>query len=545
MNVIKGDSLFSGFGFGKLRFRLANKSDVKHVSQGEEIEKGRFAKALKEANDYTQKLDDAPKLSKTSKDIVEAHLAMLNDPDFNGLVEGGISEGESAEEAIQKASKTLSDMLIATGDDYIAQRAADVKEIAGLLLDNLSGKKTSLSFLDPTILAVEELTVSELLGLDKNFVKGLVLINTGKASHVAIVVRSIGIPTILMEEAPDSKLEGHDVILNASVGELITDYDQKTYDNYKGLSKRYYEEQETLLSFLNKPTVTIDGVKTTLYANIATPEEAAIAYKNGAEGIGLFRSEFIYMNSSDYPTEDEQFNEYVKAVKAMKGKPVVIRTFDIGSDKKASYFDLPKEDNPALGYRSIRICEDRHELFLTQLRALYRASAFGNLSIMIPMIISAKEVDFAHEMCKEAMAELTKRGEKFNPAMKMGIMIETPAAAITTDILAKKVDFFSIGTNDLSQYTLAIDRTNEHLTKFFDPHATGILRLMAITAQNAHKAGIPVSICGELGHDEALLGFFMKEGFDHLSMSSSYILKTRQIISKIDTRKIDLKNFLD
>lgn len=545
MKVIKGDSLFSGFGFGKLRFRLANKSDDKHVSQGEEIEKGRFAKALKEANDYTQKLDDDPKLSKTSKDIVEAHLAMLNDPDFNGLVEGGISEGESAEEAIQKASKTLSDMLIATGDDYIAQRAADVKEIAGLLLDNLSGKKTSLSFLEPTILAVEELTVSELLGLDKNFVKGLVLINTGKASHVAIVVRSIGIPTILMEEAPDSKLEGHDVILNASVGELITDYDQKTYDNYKGLSKRYYEEQETLLSFLNKPTVTIDGVKTTLYANIATPEEAAIAYRNGAEGIGLFRSEFIYMNSSDYPTEDEQFNEYVKAVKAMKGKPVVIRTFDIGSDKKASYFDLPKEDNPALGYRSIRICEDRHELFLTQLRALYRASAFGNLSIMIPMIISAKEVDFAHEMCKEAMAELTKRGEKFNPAMKMGIMIETPAAAITTDILAKKVDFFSIGTNDLSQYTLAIDRTNEHLTKFFDPHATGILRLMAITAQNAHKAGIPVSICGELGHDEALLGFFMKEGFDHLSMSSSYILKTRQIISKIDTRKIDLKNFLD
>lgn len=545
MTVVKGDSLFSGFGFGKLRFRLAHKEEATHESLGEDIEKQRFQKALKEANDYTKKLDADPKLSKTSKEIVDAHLMMLNDPDFNSLVDGGISVGESAEEAIQKASKTLSDMLIATGDDYIAQRAADVKEIAGLLLDNLSGKKTSLSFLEPTILAVEELTVSELLGLDKNFVKGLVLINTGKASHVAIVVRSVGIPTVLMEEAPDSTLEGKEAILNASVGELILDYDKNTYTKYKGLSDRYYEEQATLLTFLDKPTVTADGVKTTLYANIATPEEAAIAAKNGAEGIGLFRSEFIYMNSSNYPSEDEQFNEYVKAVKAMKGKPVVIRTFDIGSDKKASYFGLPEEENPALGYRSIRICEDRHELFLTQLRALYRASAFGDLSIMIPMIISPKEVDFAHEMCQQAMDDLKKRGEKFNAKMKMGIMIETPAAAITTDILAKKVDFFSIGTNDLSQYTLAIDRTNEHLTKFFDPHAVGILRLMAITAQNAHKAGIPVSICGELGHDEALLGFFMKEGFDHLSMSSSYILKTRQIISKIDTRKIDLKNYLD
>lgn len=547
MDKIIGDNLFAGYGFGKLFISIneENKEEHKIVNEGIEKEKEKFDIALKQAIDETIELGNKENLSKENKDIVEAHLMMLEDLDFQDLVNGAISEGKSAFDAINYAKETLSDMLVATGDDYIAQRVIDVKEISELIQSKITGKTTTFKFDKPTILVTDNLTVSQLLSLDKNYVKGLVLVNIGKASHVAIVVKSLGFPSIITENEIDSSLNGKDAILAAKDNCVYVSYDESFYNEYLQKAKNYNEQQEILKQFLNKPTISKDGVKTTLFANIATPEEASIAYESGAEGIGLFRSEFIYMNSSTYPTEEEQFNEYKKAVVAMHNKPVVIRTFDIGSDKVASYFNLPKEENPALGYRSIRICVDREELFLTQLKALYRASAFGDLSIMIPMIISVKEVDFVHRMCEKAKEELTNEGKEFSKDMKVGIMIETPAAAMDSDLLAKKVNFFSIGTNDLSQYILAIDRTNEHLKNFFNPHHIAILRLMKRTADNAHKNGIQVSICGELAHDPMLLGFFLKIGIDHLSMSSSYILQTRQIISTIDVSKVNLVDFID
>ncbi len=545
MYKLKGDVLFPGYAFGKIVFRMKGDEEENHASQGAEIEKKRYDAALKETIEDTEKLHDKPGLSKANKDIVEAHLTMLEDDDFADLVNSGLQNGLSAERAIDDASKKLCNMLLATGDDYMSQRTADVVEISNQIKDHLSGKNASLQFTEPTILVSDSITVSQLLSLDSKFVKGLLLVDIGKASHVSIVERSLGFPALILDSKPSETLANQPGILDAITGKVYVDYEPNFYEGMKKVSEDRQHTLDILQSFKDKPTLSKDGVKTTLYANIATPEEAKIALKNGAEGIGLFRSEFIYMNSADYPTEEQQFNAYVEAVKDMEGRPVVIRTFDIGSDKIAPYFHLPKENNPALGYRSIRICYDRHDLFLTQLKALYRASAYGDLSIMIPMIISPKELDFVHEMCALAMADLDKRGIKYNRDMKVGIMIETPAAAITSDILAQKAKFFSIGTNDLSQYTLAIDRTNENLTKFFNPHAVGILRLMKITADNAHKYGIPVSICGELAHDEKLLGFFLKIGIDHLSMPSSYILHTRQLISEIDTTKVDLKDFID
>lgn len=544
MEKITGVSLFDGYGFGTLAFDISENTSATILNEGLEKETEKYEKAKAQAIKETEELDNKPGLSKESKDIVEAHLMMLEDDDFNDLVTGALKAGKSAFDALSVAEASLSEMLKNSGDDYIAQRAADVKEVSDLIKAKLTGHSISLNFTKPTILVSNGLTVSQLLSLDLNIVKGLILVNIGKASHVAIVEKSLGIPAIIVDNVPNRAYDGKDAILNAIMGEATVDYNQDFFKEIRKDADVYAHKQALLKDFLNKPTLSKDGVKTTLYANIATPEEAALAYKSGAEGIGLFRSEFIYMNSADYPTEEEQFNEYKRAVVDMHGKPVVIRTFDIGSDKKASYFDLPKEENPALGYRSIRICYDRHDLFLTQLKALYRASAFGPLSIMIPMIISYKEIDFVHQMAKEAMDTLTKENKAFNKDMKIGIMVETPAAAIDSDILAQKAQFFSIGTNDLSQYTLAIDRTNENLAKFFNPHHIAILRLMKRTAEMAHKYGIQVSICGELAHDPMLLGFFLKIGIDHLSMSSSYILQTRQIISTIDVSKVNLKDFI-
>ncbi len=546
MNTYKGDVLFAGFAFGKLVFSMQGKAGAARKSKGAEQEQALFAKARDQAVAETKSLQATAneKLSKVNAEILDAHLVMLEDPDFNDLVAHAIKDGKNAEAAVDEAVVKLATMLKATGDAYIAERAADVEEIGGMIKQALIGSKATPVITGPTILVSDSFTVAQLLSLDTTKVKGLALLNTGKTSHVSIVIRSLGIPSVILADRPADNLVGADAILDAVRGVLYTGYDSKLYAGLRDDSEKFVQETVRLKSYLNSPTVTKDGKKTTLYANISTPEEAALAAKSGAEGIGLFRSEFIYMNSSDYPSEDVQFAAYCKALETMRGKPVVIRTFDIGSDKKAAYFDLPAEANPALGYRSIRICRDRPELFLTQLKALYRASAHGDLSIMIPMIISPGEIDFVHEMCVKAKAVLTQEGLAFDPDLKVGIMVETPAAAITSDILAKKADFFSIGTNDLSQYTLAIDRTNENLAKFFDPHHKAIMRLIAKTVENGHRFGTPVSICGELAHDEKLLPFFLKIGIDHLSMPSSYILKTRELISHIDTAKVDLADFI-
>ena len=327
--------------------------------------------------------------------------------------------------------------------------------------------------------------------------------------------------------------------------ELILAPESKAVSAYSAKKKEYEANKIKLQAFKGKPTVTADGRRVQIYNNIASSFEVENALRNDAEGIGLFRSEFIYLEASDYPSEEEQFQHYKRVVEAMGEKQTIIRTLDIGADKKIDYFDLPEEENPALGFRSIRICKARPEIFLAQMQALYRASAFGNLAVMVPMIISLSEVKFIHEIAALARDNLTARGLPFNKDMKIGIMVETPAAAVCSDLFAANVDFFSVGTNDLSQYTLALDRVNPNLTSSFNPHHKAVLRLIKLATENAHKAGIPIGICGELARDEKLLPFFLKIGIDELSVSPAYTLSLREQISHIDTSTVDVDSYLN
>ena len=400
---------------------------------------------------------------------------------------------------------------------------------------------------EPSIVICNDLPSSELMKLDKNLLIGLILVKGSINSHVSILTRMLEIPAIcaLDNLSVDESLNGQFAIVDAIKGKLIIDPPAKELTLYSKIKDNYLLELQTLQSFKNKETITSDNKKLKIYANIASSYEVDNVIKNDGEGIGLFRSEFIYLDSKTYPTEEEQFVHYKEVVEKMKGKEVIIRTLDIGADKKVDYFNLPQEENPALGYRSIRICKDRPAMFLDQLMALYRASAYGNLSIMIPMIISLSEVEFVKEMCDLAKSNLKLRGIPYSENVKIGIMIETPAAAIMSDVFAKHVDFFSIGTNDLSQYTLAIDRVNPLLDKTFNPHHRAILRLIKMTIENAHKNNIPVGICGELARDEKLLPFFVSLGIDELSVSPSYVLKLRKQISEIDTSSVNIDNYIN
>lgn len=546
MNRLCGSSLFAGYGFGRIvihREVVAAKTEEK--SQGYEAEKARYEKARQQVITETQELKDreAGQLKESELDIIEAHLAMLDDLDLADLVDAGLQEGKTAEQAISSASDSLCQMLESSGDEYIAQRATDVKEITSQIAGALAGRK-ALVLAEPTILAADNLGVSTLLSLNRKLLSGIVLYNTGKTSHTSIVIRSLGIPCFIASGDIDDSLAGKKAILDGGKGELLTDFDSRVEEEYSKKAEDYKAEQIRLESFRDKPAVSKDGKHIEVCCNIAKSEDATADMASFSDGIGLFRSEFVYLDRSDYPDEETQFQAYKKVVETFGKKRTIIRTFDIGTDKKADYFHLPDEDNPALGYRSIRICRDRKDLFLTQLRALCRASAYGNLAIMIPMIMDESELDYAIEMTHEAQAQLKKENIPFNPDMKVGIMVETPAAAVISDRLAKKAAFFSIGTNDLTQYTLAIDRTNENVARFSNPHHPAVLRLMKLTADNAHKAGIPVGICGELGHDEYLLPFFLKIGIDELSMVSTYVLKTKAMVSEIDTGKVDLDKYI-
>lgn len=546
MAELKGSILFEGYGFGKIVFddETGDDGTVK-PSLGYDAEKKRYEDALAKvkANTLALKEKKGGQLKASDEEIIEAHLAMLDDGDLADAVEANLQSGDVAEGAIQKAGQTLCDMLTSTGDSYIMERVADVKEIVSMILAVLTGKK-ELRLDGPSILFADNLGVSTLLSLDKKNLKGIVLYNTGKTAHASIVIRSMGIPCIIEKGRLPLGYEGKDAILDACNGVIYTDYDEQTQSNLEKVAAFYEQEQKDLLNFMDKPCLSKDGKRTQVFANIAKPEEATPELAKLAEGIGLFRSEFIYLDRSNYPDEETQFQAYKRVVSDFGQKRTIIRTFDIGTDKKADYFNLPPEANPALGYRSIRICRDRPELFLTQLKALYRASAYGNLAIMIPMIIDVSELDYAIEMSKKAMADLDKRGLPYNKDMDIGIMIETPAGAVITDELAKKAKFFSIGTNDLTQYTLAIDRTNENVARFSNPHHEALLRLIKLTVDNAHKHGIPVGICGELGHDSFLLPFFLKIGVDELSMTPTYILKTKKMASMIDTSTVDLKKYI-
>lgn len=545
MKEYNSKRIFDGYSLGKLVVYQNKKSEVKTEYLGKEIEENRFFEARQKTIESLEKLyqDTLIKLGKDEAQLFLTHKLMAEDLDFEDLVKEGIASNLNAEKATEEASKQLSSMFSSMDDEYMKERARDVIEVGNKIIDILSKKEDLTILKEPSIVICDDLPSSELMKFDKNLLIGLVLVKGSINSHVSILTRMLEIPSICSIDnlVVNESLNGKFAIIDGLKGKLIINPISKEITKYSKIKETYLNDIKELSKLKGKETTTKDGKKLKIYANIASSYEVENVIKNDAEGIGLFRSEFIYLDSKTYPSEEEQFIHYKKVVEEMNGKEVIIRTLDIGADKKVDYFDLPHEENPALGYRSIRICKDRPSMFLDQLTALYRASAFGNLSIMIPMIISISEVEFVKEMCALAKNNLTSRGIKYNPNMKIGIMIETPAAAIISDELAKHVDFFSIGTNDLSQYTLAIDRVNPLLNKTFNPHHKAILRLIKLTIENGHKANIPVGICGELARDEKLVSFFVSLGIDELSVSPSYILKLRKQISTIDTTTVDVE----
>lgn len=549
MKEYSSKRIFDGYALGKLVVYQDIKTEVKNEFLGEEKEFARFVEARSKAILSFEKLyqDTLIRLGEEEAQLFLTHKLMAEDLDFEDMVKEGIASSLTAEQAIKEASKQLSSMFEAMDDSYMKERARDVIEVGNKIIDVLTKKEDLTLLKEPSIVICDDLPSSELMKFDKNLLIGLVLVKGSINSHVSILTRMLEIPSIcaIDDFNVDASLNGKFAIIDGLKGKLIIDPTSKDITKYSKIKESYLNDIKELSLLRGKETKTSDGKKLKIYSNIASSYEVDNVIKNDGEGIGLFRSEFIYLDSKTYPTEEEQFVHYKKVVEAMKGKEVIIRTLDIGADKKVDYFNLPAEENPALGYRSIRICKDRPAMFLDQLTALYRASAYGNLAIMIPMIISLSEVEFVKEMCALAKNNLTSRGEKFNPDMKIGIMIETPAAAIMSDVLAQHVDFFSIGTNDLSQYTLAIDRVNPLLDKTFNPHHKAILRLIKMTVENGHKYNIPVGICGELARDEKLVPFFVSLGIDELSVSPSYVLKLRKQISSIDTTTVDVDSFVN
>ncbi|MCQ2795306.1 MAG: phosphoenolpyruvate--protein phosphotransferase [Bacilli bacterium] len=545
----KGRIIFEGYAIADvLAYEEANKSRQKNLDHGGD-EYERFVYARQSAlKTFDELYETALKtVGEEKAALFQTYRLMAEDTDFEDLVRSNINDGQTAEDAINNASKQIADSFAILDDEYMKQRAADVIEVGKNLINVLSGNNELVHLTKPTILICNDLAASVLMRMDRRFLKGLVLINGNENSHVAIFARTLELPTIcgLNYFNLSSTHNGKTAIVDAIRGRLVIEPTEDELKEYKELEKEYLDEGSLLKKYIGKPTVTKDGVKLKIYTNIASALEIENVKNNDGEGIGLFRSEFIYLASKTYPTEGFQFNYYREVLEEMGKKEVVIRTIDIGADKEVAYFNLAKEENPALGLRSIRICRKQPDVFYTQLRALYRASVYGNLSIMIPMIVSIDEVKFFKDMIKKVKEDLKKDNIPFNDKVKVGIMIETPAAAIMSDDLAKHVDFFSIGTNDLSQYTLACDRLNPALNDTFNKKHYAIMRLIKMTVENAHKAGITCSMCGELARDPEMLPFLAAIHIDELSCSCAYVLKTRKALAEIDSKKVDISKYLD
>lgn len=457
---------------------------------------------------------------------------MLDDDDYNDSVANIIRSQEvNAEYAVAATGDNFAQMFASMDDDYMRERAADIKDISERLLTALCGSdKNAVDTSEPSIIVADDLAPSETVQLDKDMVLSFVTVHGSLNSHTAILARTMAIPALVGTPMPlDETVDGKLGIVDGANGVIYIDPDESTLSVMKKKQQEETEKKELLQTLKGKENVTFDGQRLMLYANIGNIKDLATVIQNDAGGIGLFRSEFIYLEKDHYPMEEEQFQIYKQAAETLAGKRVIIRTLDIGADKQCDYFEMDQEENPALGYRAIRICLTRPEIFKTQLRALFRASAFGNIAIMYPMITSVGEVKRIQAIVAEVKAELTEQGIEFgNP--EQGVMTETPAAAIISDELAKEVDFFSIGTNDLTQYTLAIDRQNTKLDEFYDPHHPAILRMISMVVENAHKAGIWAGICGELGADTELTKEFLAMGVDELSVSPGSILPIRKIV---------------
>lgn len=535
MNKYTGKSVFGGIAIGKIMVYEKGEHQVKRVKVTDaETEKNRYYEAVETAFKQLGELHDKAlrEVGEANAAIFEIHQMMLEDDDYKESVEHIIeSQMVNAEYAIAQTGDNFSQMFAAMDDEYMRGRAADVKDITERLLGILSGNTGSgVDADEPVIMVAEDLAPSETVQMDKSKILSFVTQKGSVNSHTAILARTMGIPALIGSDIViDESLNGKLGVVDGTNGVVYIEPDEATLSAMQEEQRKDNEKKALLQELKGKEDVTLDGKKIKLYSNIGNIKDLANVIANDAAGIGLFRSEFIYLESDTFPTEEEQFNIYRTVAESMAGKPVIIRTLDIGADKQCDYFGLDKEDNPALGLRAIRICLTRPEIFKTQLRALYRASAYGNISIMYPMIISEQEVDKIKVIENEVKAELTEQGIEFgNP--KSGIMIETPAAVIMSRQLAKKVDFFSIGTNDLTQYTLAIDRQNTKLDDFYDAHHPAILAMIRMVVENAHAEGIWAGICGELGADTTLTEEFLKMGVDELSVSAGKVLAVRKVI---------------
>ena len=541
MQVYSGKSVFRGIAIGKISVYRKNEQQVKRVrTEDTKGELARYEAAKAAAIEQLQELYQKAlkEVGEANAAIFEIHQMMLEDGDYNESVENIIeTQKVNAEYAVAVTGDNFAQMFRAMDDDYMRERAADVKDISERVLSVLhGGQKRKVVTDEPVIIVADDLAPSETVQLEKDMVLSFVTVHGSVNSHTAILARTMAIPALIgTEELPlDDTVDGKLAVVDGLNGKIYVEPDAQTLEEMKKRRQAELEKKELLQLLKGKENVTLDGKKIMLYANIGNIKDLATVIQNDAGGIGLFRSEFIYLEKDRYPTEEEQFSIYKTAVETMAGKRVIIRTLDIGADKQCEYFKMDKEENPALGYRAIRICLTRPEIFKTQLRALFRASAYGNLAIMYPMITSLWEVKRIKEIVEEVKAELTAEKLEFgNP--QQGIMIETPAAVMMSGELAKEVDFFSIGTNDLTQYTLAIDRQNPKLDKFYDAHHPAVLSMIRMTVENAHKAGIWAGICGELGADTSLTKEFLAMGVDELSVSPGSILPIRKIILETDT----------
>lgn len=538
MQSYQGKSVYKGIAMGPVVVLKKNDYQVKRTRiEDPEAEIKRVDEALEKSKEQLQKLYDkaVQEVGEASAAIFEVHQMMLEDDDYLEAIQNTIrTEQINAEYAVAATGDNFAEMFASMDDDYMKARSADIKDISERLVRNLSGQDDAdLSSIEPSIIVADDLSPSETVQMDKDKILAFVTVHGSTNSHTAILARMMNIPALI---GVDMNLEeihtGMEAVVDGFQGTVIFEPDETVKEQTTEKMAEEAEKLRLLQELKGKENVTLDGHKINIYANIGSVGDIGYVMENDAGGIGLFRSEFLYLGRNDFPTEEEQFQAYKQAVQMMAGKKVIIRTLDIGADKQVDYFNLGNEDNPAMGYRAIRICLKQPEIFKTQLRALLRAAVYGNLSIMYPMITSTEEVKKIYEIVAEVEEELKAQEIQYK-IPEQGIMIETPAAAIISDRLAEMVDFFSIGTNDLTQYTLAIDRQNEKLDEFYNPHHEALLRMIQMVVDNAHKCGKWAGICGELGADTTLTEEFVRMGLDELSVAPSMVLKLRKIVREM------------
>lgn len=543
MREYTGKGVYGAIAVGKISIFKKQDAVIQRTSMADtEAEKARVEAAKTAASEQLQAIYEKAlkEVGETNAQIFEIHMMMLEDEDYNESIQNIIdTQKVNAEYAVSVTADNFAEMFSAMDDAYMQARAADVRDISDRIIANLTGTAAAQNTSsEKVIICADDLAPSETVSLDKDKVLAFVTAHGSSNSHTAILARNMNIPAVIgvgsdfLKEVQD----GTETIVDGFTGEIFVEPDETTRQRLLEKQKADEEKKRLLLELKGKENVTKDGTKVNIYANIGSVDNIGAVLLNDAGGIGLFRSEFLYLENNDYPSEEQQFLAYKRVLESMAGKKVIIRTLDIGADKQVDYFHLKKEENPAMGCRAIRICLTRPEIFKTQLRALYRASIYGNLGVMFPMITSVSELEKILAICEEVKAELREQSVTYSDTMELGIMIETPAAAIISDRLAPMVDFFSVGTNDLTQYTLACDRQNPDIEPFIDTHHEAILRLIEMSAKNAHANGAWIGICGELAADTALTETFLRMGIDELSVSPAFVLKVRDAVRNVDLR---------